>query len=334
MRHLGTWTCSFPTRSHIMVRRIRRYITRLAVCITAFFLLLSVCTRRLYHDITPSRPPLAMATPFDQKDVVVQGYRLRYIDEGSGPCLLGVHGHTSRIEEYDEITKILKQNFRVLIPDLPGSGYSDKPDREYSMDFYVGILEDFLDARGVDKCYLFGFSQGGNAVMRLALRSPERFPRIVVGAPGGAWEAKPYLATAMRVFGGPALFQPVVRIQSYYWFREGWRERDERMRLNFAYYDEVLSPGFVRMYWEIAADQVGSSLFDFAAEVRQPTLLLVGSEDRALGVDKGIRRLQAIMPHAELRVFDGVGHALAAEVPREVAMAMVVFLKKPNTKKP
>ena len=52
--------------------------------------------------------------------------------------------------------------------DLPGSGYSAKPERPYSIDFYGGTTLHFLDALGVKECYLAGGSLGGNLALQLA----------------------------------------------------------------------------------------------------------------------------------------------------------------------
>src|SRR5687768_13232792 len=102
---------------------------------------------------SPRRPVLARTTPFSQHDVDVHGMRMRYIDVGptgdggdvSTLPLLMLHGHTSRIEEYDDIVPHLARTHRVLVPDLPGCGYSDKPNRAYSLQLYEDSVLQFLD---------------------------------------------------------------------------------------------------------------------------------------------------------------------------------------------
>lgn len=316
-----------------MIREILSCLKRFFPVIAALFSVLSLISCTTYKAVV-SRPRNVSATPYIQRDVTVQGIRLRYIDEGSGPTVLQLPGHTSRIEEYDEITKVLLQNFRVLVLDLPGSGYSDKPDREYSLNFFEDIILGFLDALQVDKCYLFGSSLGGNLALRLAHRVPERFPRIAVNAPGSAWEAMPKLAGAIRIFGSRVVFWPVVKIQSNYWFRPGWSEREKQRQLVFEYYKEIMSPGFVRMYWEIAADQVGWSLYDIVGDIKQPTLLMLGSEDKGFGMDEGVLRISRIMPHARFKVFIGAGHGIVAEFPAEVARTILEFFSLAESELP
>lgn len=279
----------------------------------------------------PTRPTAAHATPFAQRDVVVAGLRFRYIDEGSGPPLVLIPGHTSRIEEYDAVVAILRERFRVLVFDFPGSGYSDKPLRRYDLRFYEDALLGFVGTLGIDRCFLAGGSLGGNLALRLARRVPERFPRIAAWGPGSAWAAKPFIAACMRLFhlAGRPVFWFVARIQSRYWYAKGWRGARAALADTFAYYLEVLCPGFIRMYWGIAADQMGWSLFGIAREIAQPALLMWGDRDHGLNMGDGVRRVHALMPRSELVVLRGAGHALAAERPAEVAAAIAEFFSRP-----
>jgi alpha/beta hydrolase fold len=101
----------------------------------------------------PTRPVKARATRHEQRDVVAGGVRLRYIDVGpteraaaSGTPVLLIHGLSSRIEEYDTLVPHLARHHRVIVPDLPGSGYSDKPDRPYTLTSCEDALLGLLDA--------------------------------------------------------------------------------------------------------------------------------------------------------------------------------------------
>lgn len=284
--------------------------------------------RRAYARTPPTRPVAVRATMFAQRDVVVDGLRIRYVDEGSGPPLLLVPGHTSRVEEYERVIAALRGRFRVLSLDFPGSGYSDKPDRAYDLAYYDRVLVGFLDTLGIGECFLAGGSLGGNLVLRAALAHPTRFSRIVAWAPGSSWPAKPFMAWCMRRFG-LVLFQFVVRIQSTFWYSRDWKGRDAALRAVFAYYAEVTCPGFVRMYWGIAADQVGSSLVPVVGGIRQPVLLMWGDRDHGFDMGAGVRRLHAQMPNSELAVFPGAGHSLVAERTAEVVARIAEFLARP-----
>jgi pimeloyl-ACP methyl ester carboxylesterase len=82
------------------------------------------------------------------------------------------------------------------------------------------------------------------------------------------------------------------------------------------------------MYWGIAADQMGWSLFGIAPGIAQPTLLLWGDRDHGMDMGRGVRRLHALMPASRLVVFPGAGHALAAERPAELAAHLIEFFSR------
>src|ERR1700689_421816 len=136
---------------------------------------------RIGSPLAIRRPIRVRATKHEQRDATVLGsVRLRYIDvrpsgEGSesGPPLVLLHGMASRIEEYEEIVDHLRARRRILVMDLPGNGYSDKPARPYTLAFLEDAVLGLLDHLDVSEADLAGGSLGGNLVLRLGHRAPE-----------------------------------------------------------------------------------------------------------------------------------------------------------------
>lgn len=281
--------------------------------------------------MTLSRPRRATETRHEQRDVTVHGLRLRYIDirprvEEDEPVLL-IHGHSSRLEEYEALTPHLAGRRRVLIPDMPGSGYSEKPLREYDLAFLEDSLLGFLDEMDVGKVHLAGGSLGGNLVLRLARREPERFSRLAAWAPAGAWEplrAWAFMARVMKRL--KFLFWPALYVQSRFWYRRDWPGRDAALRNAWAYYEEVYGDGFHQMYWDIGIAQVEQSLFASAGEIRHAVYLAYGDQDKGLSLDRGVQRLATLLPKVHLRVFEGARHSLANEVAAELGREVDAFL--------
>lgn len=279
-----------------------------------------------------TRPVRAPATRHEQRDVTVHGLRLRYIDVvpdavvDDVPLLL-IHGHSSRLEEYEALLPHLARRRRVLVPDLPGSGYSDKPDRDYDLRFFEDSLLGFLDALGIERAHLGGGSLGGNLVLRLGHREPQRFDRLAAWAPAGSWVPMRRWALLAQVMKRLRfMFWPSLWIQSRFWYRRDWVGRDQALADAWAYYEEVYSEGFHRMYWDIGHDQVTQSLFDRAHEIEHPTYVAYGDQDKALDMDRGVQRLAKLLPRAVLRVFEGARHSLANEVPEELGADVDAFL--------
>ncbi len=123
------------------------------------------------------------------------------------------------------------------------------------------------------------------------------------------------------------LFWPFVWVQSRFWYHPQWGGRRSALVEAFAHYREIHSPGFVRMYFDVAREQVRTSLFPIAPSIEQPTLVLWGDQDHALGMGEGVRRLVSLLPNARLRVVKGARHALANEVPEELSREVDAFLR-------
>ncbi|MCZ7680865.1 MAG: alpha/beta hydrolase [Sandaracinaceae bacterium] len=254
---------------------------------------------------------------------------LRYVDVGDrgAPVLLLLHGHSSRLEELDELAARAAGRFRVVMCDLPGCGYSDHPLIEYSIGLYEEVLWSFLDALGIHSFSVAGGSLGGNLALRLALSRPDRVERAIPWAPVGWWEPEPLLALGARLFlhAPEPLFWVSLRKQAGAWFHPGWEGRDAALADALAYREEVYGPAYHAAYFEIAAEQTETTMRQRAREIRVPTLLMVGEHDSKLGMREGVPILAAEMgaPHV---IIAGAAHSIANEKTDEVARHLLAFL--------
>ncbi len=293
----------------------------------------SVRTPSLRVDGYGYREPRAVsATRYEQRHATVLGMRLRYIDVGKPngelPLLL-LHGLASRIEEYDTLIQELKiEHRRVIAFDMPGNGYSDKPDRRYSLQLMEDAALALLNHLEIDHANLAGGSLGGNLTLRLARRQPDRFEKLAAWAPAGAWNAQvvwPQLLQPLRLLGS-LVFWPMMRVQSRFWYHPMWEGRARALADAFAHFREVYCKGFVRMYFDLGYEQITTSLFPIAPRIKQPTLLLWGDQDNGMNMGAGIKRLRGMLPNARLVVFPNARHSLAAEIPQKLAASIDSFL--------
>jgi 2-hydroxy-6-oxonona-2,4-dienedioate hydrolase len=287
--------------------------------------------KRLAESFGLRRPVRVRATKHAQHDVTVLGdVRLRYVDvrprTEQGPPLVMLHGMASRIEEYEDIIDGLRAGRRVIVMDLPGNGYSDKPERPYTLEFLEDSVLSLMDALGVAQSDLAGGSLGGHLVLRLAHRAPGRFRRLAPWAPAGAWRPMRALGSLLKPWLS-ALFWPFVWVQSRFWYHPAWRGRRPALIEAFAHFREIHTPGFVRMYFDVARAQLETSIFPIAPGIAQPTLVLWGDRDHALGMKEGVQKLVSLLPNARLCVVEGARHALANEVPERLAHEVDAFLR-------
>jgi pimeloyl-ACP methyl ester carboxylesterase len=96
-----------------------------------------------------------------------------------------IHGYSGSAFETYYIKDHIEPPRRLIAPDLPGSGYSDKPNVDYTLDYYVRFLSEFIDQLELERYVLVGHSMGGMIASAYASGDPEGLERLVLIAPYG-----------------------------------------------------------------------------------------------------------------------------------------------------
>ncbi|MBM4460119.1 MAG: alpha/beta fold hydrolase [Chloroflexi bacterium] len=115
--------------------------------------------------------------------IQVLGVRTHYLTagaEGSPVLLLHGGGTDSAWLSWSLAAPALAQTHRVIAPDWPGYGDSERPDVGYSTDYYVGFLLEFMARLDLPRASLVGISMGGAIALGAILRQPERVERLVL----------------------------------------------------------------------------------------------------------------------------------------------------------
>jgi 2-hydroxy-6-oxonona-2,4-dienedioate hydrolase len=111
---------------------------------------------------------------------VVNGLRTRVLEAGEGPVVLLLHGTGGHAETYQRNIADIAQDYRVLVPDMLGHGFTDRPDVDYSLDDFAHHLFGLLDTLNIASVNLSGESLGGCVAAWMALRSPSRVERLML----------------------------------------------------------------------------------------------------------------------------------------------------------
>jgi haloalkane dehalogenase len=122
--------------------------------------------------------------PFESHYLDLDGLKYHYLDEGSGPPVVMVHGNPSWSFYYRNLVKRLSSRHRCIVPDHIGCGLSDKPGDDryaYTLERRVADLERLIDSLDLaEKITLVVHDWGGMIGMTWASRHPGRVARIVV----------------------------------------------------------------------------------------------------------------------------------------------------------
>jgi pimeloyl-ACP methyl ester carboxylesterase len=119
------------------------------------------------------------ASPAD-KWATVFGAKIHYLEAGSGPVVILLHGLGGNTTNWAPTISPLAQKYRVIVPDQIGFGKSDKPMLNYRVSTLVDFLDGFYKQVGVQKATLVGNSLGGFTAAAFALAHPDKVDKLVL----------------------------------------------------------------------------------------------------------------------------------------------------------
>jgi pimeloyl-ACP methyl ester carboxylesterase len=268
------------------------------------------------------------------RDVGARGVRMRVAEAGLGAPVVLLHPFLGSHRTFDDLVEPLASELRVLAPDLPGAGESEKPSPTrypYGVEAFAEAVVDMVAALGLGRVALVGHGLGGSVALTVAADHPELVERLVLIdalAYGFRLDAPGRLALAPVV--GPVVFKQLYGRGT---FRRYFRDRVFAPGANVdvarvdRHYDQLVGPAARESAWAVLR-----SLVDVRPVVARiprlstPTLVVWGRDDRIVPAAFG-QRLAREIPGARLELLD-CGHAPPEERPSELADALLRFLPR------
>jgi pimeloyl-ACP methyl ester carboxylesterase len=269
-----------------------------------------------------------MSTAIRHSDVMVDGIRLRVAEAGQGPALILVHGLTASHAIWELTLAAFADRWRVIAPDLPGHGESDKPDAPYTIDFFAGMVRSLARELGVREAVLAGSSLGGQVVLEVAAWYPTFARALILAAPAVGYSAamRP-VGQALRMLTGPR----VLRASLTQLFQQNFHDRTRighvtRRRI---LEERLAAPDFPAFARAVARSLGGVLTADAQPleRVTQPVLVVWGREDRLVPLARSERLLRRL-PQARLHVLEQCGHLPMLEQPAAFNRAAEGFLRE------
>ena len=119
--------------------------------------------------------------------IYIDGSKIRYIKTGSSKKnLVLIHGIGASAERWNPIMSYFGKHYSVFVPDLIGFGHSDKPNTDYTADFFAKFMASFVEALGLDKTAIMGSSLGGQISIEYTAANQESVEKLVLVSPSGA----------------------------------------------------------------------------------------------------------------------------------------------------
>ena len=273
------------------------------------------------------------------KAVTLHGRAMSYVEAGSGPVLLLIHGMAGTYENWREVIEPLARAHTVVAPDLPGHGTSAPGGGDYSLGALAAGLRDLLIALGHERATLVGHSLGGGIAMQFAYQFPGITERLVLVSSGGLGpEVSPVLRAAalpgadlfIAATAGPGRtvgsvlarglaavgLRPSADVAEVARGYASLADPDRRAAF-LATLRAVVGTGGQRVH-------AGDRLY-LAEDV--PVLIIWGEHDPMIPAHHGEHAHRAISG-SRLEIFDGVGHLPQLEAPARFVAVLERFLEE------
>lgn len=268
------------------------------------------------------------------------GATMHYVDEGTGPVVVMLHGNPTWSFYYRNLVKQLTQlGFRCIVPDHIGCGLSDKPaDYSYTLNQRIEDVEGLIDHLGIQSFSLVVHDWGGAIGCGLAGRRPDALQKLVL-LNTGAFRSKriplrigaikipvigEFIIRGLNGFAGPAVtmaakvpLKPAVK-RGMLWPYRSWHDRVAVW--NFVK-DIPLSESH-RSYQTLTEVEAG-----LAKIADKPIQLVWGAKDFCFSMHFH-QRFQEFFPNAESVVYPKLGHYILEDAGADAWQKISNFLLK------
>ena len=242
-------------------------------------------------------------------------------DEGKGSSLVLIHGFLGSSKMWEPQINFFKDHFRVITPDLPGFGKSNKAKSHNNIQSIANLLLDCLDEKKIDKFYLLGHSMGGMIVQEMAKKNGDKISKLVcysTGARGempGRFETIDQSRENLKNKGLEITAKNIAKT----WFTKG---EDAK------YFDICIEVG-KQTSLETADNSLAAiknwNGVDSLKDIKNETLIVWGDQDKSYNLEQ-IQILENNIGNSKLIIFKNCAHNVHLEQPDQFNKTIKDFL--------
>jgi pimeloyl-ACP methyl ester carboxylesterase len=253
---------------------------------------------------------------------LINNRQVRYLDHGSGPAVVLLHGMAASWHWWLENIPALARHHRVIAVDLPGFGDSEPLPAPAEMATHARTVLDLLVQLDIESATVSGHSMGGLVALEMFVADPRRVRNLILVDSGGVRMSERRLAVILVVLrmGSAVLRRHFIRraLATKPWVR--------RLALRATFRDpRVMSPELAAKTMPLfggrgfvdAVAAAGRAVHATAPEAITCPVLLVWGERDVIAPPRCARQMHDRLPDSELAVFAGSGHAPMIEFPEQ-----------------
>ena len=264
-----------------------------------------------------------LAKIVEEKFLQIDGHKIRYLESGnSDQTLVLVHGLGASAERWNNVIPIFSKNFKVIVPDLIGFGYSDKPLLDYTPEFFSDFLHKFFIESAIDDPFVVGSSLGGQISAEYASTRPSNVKKLVLVSPAGIMKQS---TPALDAYIMAALYPNEQNAKNAFEMMEGSGN---------AVHSDIVSGFIERMHLPNAKLAFMSTILGLKnsdplteklQKISAPTLVIWGSDDPVIPITYADSFVSSVEDCRFFRM-DGCGHTPYVQDPKTFSSRVMDFL--------
>lgn len=288
-----------------------------------------------YRDIPAEVLEARYAGP-TSRFITIDGVRMHYRDEGSGPVVVLLHANFSNLIDWDPWVEALQDRYRVVRIDMTSHGLTGPdPTGDYSLPRTLALTEQFLDTLGIGQATLAGTSLGGTVAIHYAARHPGRVEGLILLSPGsleGRERTREGLPKAAYV-----LTRILPRALPEFMLRSGFGDPSKLPdSLVDRWYDLWMREGQRKAQLDRLAQYEAGDIEGLVRSIRAPVLLLWGEANTTARFEQAgeFRGLLGNAASVTFISYPGVGHMAVEEAGATIARDVRAWLDRPGGEPP
>ena len=261
----------------------------------------------------------------EEKHILIKGNKIRYLEEGDEKNLIVLlHGLGGIADRWIPIFPFLRKKFKIIAPDIVGYGKSDKPQVDYTQEFFRRFVFDFFDALSVRDVNMIGTSLGGQIVAECAAKQEPRIKKIVMVAPAGIMKKS---TPVLDAYTTAALYPTHESVKIAYQMMMG-QNKEVREELIQNFISCMTQPNAKMAFMSTLLGLRDAPIITEKLHlIKIPALLIWGDQDRMIPFEYSKQFADAIRncKHVTMK---GLGHIPYEENPNEFSRVIMDFLCK------
>lgn len=255
----------------------------------------------------------------------VNDYNILYITSGyeKNNAMILLHGIGASSNRWIKVIPLFSNEFYVLAPDIIGFGYSDKPEANYTMEFFTDFLYKFIDSVNLidRKIILIGSSLGGHIAAEFAIRYPKLISHLILSNSAGVLK---HSTPALNDYILAAMYPTIDNaLRAFRGMVSNFSSIDPNYIRDFV--NRMMLPNAKYAFLAALMGSKRSNLIDRLHMIKAKTLVIWGKHDKLIPVENAYEFKR--IPDVRIEIMDS-NHLPFVENPKEFYILVSNFIKE------